>query len=242
MEKKVEPTVGQGISAERANWNFSGKVADTFDEHVKKSVPLYKEGHELVCSLSDFFCNNDSICYELGVSTAGLIKKLALHNQHKPGIKWIGIDSEPPMIDQARENCKEISSIELICGDVLLHEYQKSDFIVAYYTAQFILPRLRQDFFNKVYQSLNWGGGFVLFEKVRGADARFQDMMTSIYMDFKMKNGFSSDEIINKSLSLRGVLEPFSTAGNLGLLQRAGFSDVMTVMKYVCFEGFLAIK
>ena len=45
-----------------------------------------------------------------------------------------------------------------------------------------------------------------------------------------------------KSNSLKGVLEPFSTSGNLSLLKRAGFKDIMTVFKYGCFEGFLAIK
>ena len=45
-----------------------------------------------------------------------------------------------------------------------------------------------------------------------------------------------------KARSLKGVLEPFSREGNLGLMQRAGFVDIMSVFKYVCFEGFLAIK
>ena len=49
-------------------------------------------------------------------------------------------------------------------------------------------------------------------------------------------------EVLDKESSLKGVLKPFSTAGNLGLLERAGFTDVMTVMKYLSFEGFLAIK
>jgi tRNA (cmo5U34)-methyltransferase len=49
-------------------------------------------------------------------------------------------------------------------------------------------------------------------------------------------------EIINKSRSLKGTLEPFSTNGNLDMLRRAGFVDIMTVIKYVPFEGFLAIK
>lgn len=237
-----DKSVGQGISSERASWNFSGSVAETFDEHVRKSVPLYEEGHELVCLLSDFFCHNDSVCYELGVSTGVLTKKLALHNKHKPSIKWVGIDSEQPMVDKARENCKDLQNVELHCDDILTFDYQKSDLIVAYYTAQFVQPRLRQELFTKIYESLNWGGAFLLFEKVRGCDARFQDIMTSIYTDFKVRNGFSADEIVNKSQSLRGVLEPFSTQGNLGLIQRAGFVDVMTIMKYVCFEGFLAIK
>jgi len=76
-----------------------------------------------------------------------------------------------------------------------------------------------------------------LFEKVRAPDARFQDMMTSLYNDFKLGKGYTSEEIINKAQSLRGILEPFSTEGNLG-----GFEDIMTIMKYVCFECYLAIK
>jgi tRNA (cmo5U34)-methyltransferase len=37
-------------------------------------------------------------------------------------------------------------------------------------------------------------------------------------------------------------MEPFSTQGNTDMLRRAGFVDIVTVHKYVCFEGFLAIK
>jgi len=47
---------------------------------------------------------------------------------------------------------------------------------------------------------------------------------------------------VAKARSLKGVLEPFSTLGNLDLLKRAGFVDVISLFKYVCFEGFLAIK
>ena len=67
-------------------------------------------------------------------------------------------------------------------------------------------------------------------------------MIVSLYNDHKRREGFSAEEILNKTASLKSVLEPFSTAGNLDLLRRAGFVDVMTIMKYLCFEGFLAIK
>jgi tRNA (cmo5U34)-methyltransferase len=107
---------------------------------------------------------------------------------------------------------------------------------------QFIWPRNRQDLINRIYERLNWGGAFLMFEKVRAPDARFQDIVSGIYQDFKAKNGFSAQEILNKTASLKGVLEPFSTEGNLGLLRRAGFLDITTVFKYLCFEGFLAIK
>jgi tRNA (cmo5U34)-methyltransferase len=234
--------VGQQISVERANWSFGGNVPQQFDEHVRSSVPYYDDGHDLVCYLSDFFCLNDSVCYELGTSTGQLIRKLALYNSHKPGSRWIGIDKQSEMIEVARAKCREVPNVEFRCEDILLAEYEKSDFIVAYYTMQFVPERHRQEMFNRIFNALNWGGAFVMFEKVRAPDARFQDIMTSLYWDFKRRQGFTSEEILNKAQSLKGVLDPFSTAGNHGLLERAGFKDVMTVMKYVCFEGFVAIK
>ena len=35
-----------------------------------------------------------------------------------------------------------------------------------------------------------------------------------------------ANEIFDKSTSLKGILEPFSRAGNVGLLKRAGFKDI----------------
>jgi tRNA (cmo5U34)-methyltransferase len=235
-------TVGHDIQAENAAWSFGGDVAKTFVSHIRQSVPLYEEGHHLVCQLSDYFVSDTSTITEIGVSTGELLKKLALHNQLKPNARWIGIDSEKPMIAEARKHCKGIRNIDLIQDDVRTCPLEKSDLFVSYYTMQFIAPRDRQDVFNRIYEALNWGGAFIMFEKVRAPDARFQDICVSLYNDFKQTQGFSADEILSKTRSLKGVLEPFSTEGNLGLLQRAGFTDIMSVSKYICFEGFLAIK
>jgi len=81
-----------------------------------------------------------------------------------------------------------------------------------------------------------------LFEKVRAPDARFQDYMGQVYKEFKLENGFTAEQILNKERSLKGTLEPFSEEGNLTLLREAGFTDIMSVFKWACFEGFLAIK
>ncbi|MFQ5622318.1 MAG: methyltransferase domain-containing protein [Paracoccaceae bacterium] len=192
--------------------------------------------------MSDFFVSDESVCYEVGVSTGELLKKLALRNQHKTGARWIGIDTEPAMTAKAKEHCADVKNIEIVLEDARLFEFEKSDLIVSYYCMQFVPPRDRQALFDRIYNSLNWGGAFVCFEKTRGPDARFQDMLSSLYVDFKLRNGFTPDEIVSKTRSLKGILEPFSTQGNFDLLSRAGFVDYMTVQKYICFEGYIAIK
>lgn len=234
--------VGQNIVAQNAGWTFGNDVPATFVDHIKVSVPLYESGHDLICQVSDFFVKADSTVYEIGTSTGELLRKLALHNAHKAGARYVGMDVEPAMVKAAARHCQDVEAISIVEQDVRLADLQKSDMIVSYYTMQFIPPRYRQDIFDKIYESLNWGGAFVLFEKVRGPDARFQDILTQLYNEFKLRNGFTCEEIVEKSRSLKGVLEPFSTQGNLDLLNRAGFVDVMSLQRYLCFEGFLAIK
>jgi len=243
MKNKIETNkdTGDSIVADNASWTFSGDVAKHFDNHVNKSVPFYKEGHDLIAKLSDFYLDADSICYELGCSTGKLCKTLAERHINK-AINIIGIDKEKGMIVEANNRCQNNSNVKIINSDLLEMEYNNCDMIISYYTVQFIAPKHRQQLFDQIYQALNWGGAFVLFEKVRASDARFQDVINSLYNDFKLDQGYTPNEIMAKSRSLKGVLEPFSSRGNLDLMVRAGFVDILTIFKYMCFEGFLAIK
>jgi len=236
-------TVGDGLSAGNANWKFSSQVSENFDLHARKSIPEYTKGHRLIRNLSDFFIGSNSICYEIGCSTGTLTYELSRQSINKTGARFIGIDIEKEMIQAATEKKDPCTkNVEFIHDDILQFSFEPADLIVAYYTVQFIRPSERQKLIAKLYDSLEWGGALIMFEKVRGPDARFQDILTRLYDDYKLEQGYTAEEIISKSRSLKGVLEPFSTQGNIDLLKRAGFVDIMTVMKHLCFEGFLAIK
>ena len=51
--------IDNGIDASKSSWTFSSdEVAANFDEHVKKSVPLYDIGQDIICKLSSFFISN----------------------------------------------------------------------------------------------------------------------------------------------------------------------------------------
>ena len=233
--------VGDKILAENANWSFGGDVHKNFDVHVQKSVPQYLVGQNIIEKISDFFLPNNSIVYDIGCSTGTLLEKLANRHLNKK-IDFIGCDIEKGMVSEAKKKCKRFKNIKIKNESILTLPLKKSNFIYAYYTIQFIHPSVRQNLFNKIYDSLNWGGAFVFFEKVRGPDARFQDIMSLIYNEFKIDQGYTSDEIIGKSRSLKGVLEPFSDYGNKSLLKRAGFEDSIPIFQWLCFKGYLCIK
>jgi tRNA (cmo5U34)-methyltransferase len=209
---------------------------------VQRSVPGYERGHDLIERFSDFFVKDDSICYDLGCSTGELLRRLATRHDHRPGARWIGVDVERDMVEVARERLAGIDNVTVELSDITRHGFLPTDLVVSYYCLQFIAPKHRQTVVDKIYAALEWGGAFLWFEKVRANDARFQDMVTSLYQDFKTDQGFDAEQILTKTRSLRGVLEPFSSCANLDLLTRAGFVDVIPVFRDLCFEGLLAVK
>lgn len=233
--------VGEGIRADNAGWSFDG-VSETFDDHVRRSVPLYDQGQDLICRLSDYFVGPNCTAYDIGTSTGILARKLADWNRAKSGVRVIGVDPVESMIEQARRAHGDRRDLQFVCDDALTYDFEKASLFASYYTIQFIHPHGRQALISRIFERLHWGGAFIMFEKVRAPDARFQDYMTQIYADFKLDQGYGEAEIIGKTRSLKGVLEPFSTNGNVEMLQRAGFKDIMTIQKWVSFEGFLAIK
>lgn len=233
--------VGDGIQAGRADWNFGGAVPDSFEDMARRSIPLYDEGHELILEVSDYFVGDGSVVIDLGCATGRLLGRLAERHAARHDVRLVGLDREPAMIDKARSSHP---GPEYHAEDLLHWDFgeEQADLIISYYTIQFVRPAVRQELFRRLFRSLRWGGALLLFEKTRGPDARFQDMVTGLYNEYKIRQGYEPDEILAKTRSLKGVLEPFSTAGNLDLLARAGFKDCMTILKYICFEGMVAIK
>ena len=144
------------------------------------------------------------------------------------------------MIKKAKKN--NIKNINFFHTNLENKKFKKADMFISLYTMQFIQPKFRQKIFNNIFNSLNWGGSLIIFEKIRGNDARFQDILTFLYFDFKRESGLKDLEILNKEISLRSVLEPFTIKTNIEFLKRAGFKDIMPICQYLNFKGFLAIK
>lgn len=236
---KPKNAVGNGIISDNARWSFDVPPAD-FDEHIEKSVPFYRESQNLIAQVSDFFVPDNALIYDIGTTTGTVAGKILARHPDK-NIHITGIDIIPSMIDfAARKVTDQRATFE--CANALEYAFDKAHLMVLYYTLQFIHPSVRLDLLKKVYECLHWGGGLLVFEKVRANDARFQDYMTQIYTEFKLQNDFSSEEIINKQRSLKGILEPFSAEGNLTLFKEAGFVDIIPIFKWVCFQGWLMIK
>ena len=102
-EKANYRKVDDMISAVEGSWAFTTEVAEHFDTHVRKSIPLYEEVQRMTTDMSEWFIHNGSTIYDIGSSTGETIFHLQEKHASKENVRFIGIDNSETMVKLARE-------------------------------------------------------------------------------------------------------------------------------------------
>lgn len=230
------------MNLKQSNWKFDKSVVPVFDEHVRKSVPMYDEIHSLVTDISSWFLNDNTNVYDIGTSTGKVVLSLATKYPDKE-INYIGIDNSQEMIIKAKENLSKYNNVTILNEDVTKeYVFENASLVTSILTIQFIQEKHRQDLINRIYKGLNKGSAFIMVEKVVGSNARFNEIWTELYHELKLKNGLSEQHVFAKSKAIRGVMKPYTVNENLEMLTNAGFRDTDIFFKWNNFVGFVAIK
>lgn len=232
--------VGNGIDLADGVWSFD-QAASSFDDHIGRSIPDLDQQRDFVGRLSRFFLHPGALAYELGVSTGRLAEQI-LNRVPGRALRYVGLDDAPAMIAQASRNLAADTRFEAAVADVTRFDFEPAALFVCFYTLQFVPAPRRAELLARMRDALAPGGALVLFEKTLASHPRIQDLLSQIYAEYKLEQGFTADEVLNKARSLQGILEPRSSAWNLELLRRCGFSAVDIIYRNHCFEGYLALK
>ena len=255
MKRKKKLSFSKGLTTIEGSWKFDNNVALSFDEHVNQSIPHYKDIQKYVCSLSEWFLKENSTIYDLGCSTGETIKMLSnLSVSNK--VKMIGIDSNKQMIKIAKSKLilqKKLlkrqkddlikTQIEFQCKDLLkIDNFQKSNLFISILLFPFLNYGERKKILNKVYQALEFGGALICVDKVRANSSDFEDIFNQVYFDFKIKKKLSTNQILNKSRSLRSSMHLFNQDEIYDLFRNCKFTKTEVFFRWFNFIGFIAIK
>ena len=115
---------------------------------------------------------------EIGVGTG----RLALRICGKCG-SFTGIDISPKTIKRAKENLRDFTNVNLICGDYLTHHFDKT-FDVIYSSLTFMHIRDKQEAIQRALDLLNPNGRFVLsIDKNQQTEIDYGTRKVSVYPD-----------------------------------------------------------
>jgi len=226
------------------HWRFDDCVTAAFQNMLERSIPGYKTMRDACFSVGAKFVQDKTDIVDLGCSRGEalqpFVEKFGAYN------RYIAIDVSGPMLDACRERFSgyiRSNGMDVIDLD-LRRQYPpaRASLTLAVLTIQFTPIEYRQQILRQVYEHTVSGGAFILVEKVIGATAPTDKLLTACYFEHKRSVGYTEEQIQRKRLSLEGVLAPVSTLQNEQMLSAAGFKYIECFWRYLNFCGWVAIR
>jgi len=224
----------------KKQFEFDEEVASVFDDMLNRSVPFYKENLKLQIDILKNFLKENDLVIDLGSSTGTFLIELS---KKIKGLNLIGIDNSSAMIKRATQKAKAFGSeAKFIEADFLEYKFKNPKAIIANYTIQFVRPLKREKLIQKIYNSLQNEGIFLMSEKLITENKKLNKTMIDVYYDFKKDMGYSEYEIAQKREALENVLIPYTMQENIEMLKNAGFKYIDVIFRWNNFATFIAFK
>ena len=226
------------------DFSFDNKVANVFEDMLKRSIPGYSAIISAVGMLTKIYSQPNSNYYDLG-SSLGASALAMRRNVAHPNCKVIAVDNSEAMVARSKDILGMDNStipIEIICDDIRNFKIEKAAVVVLNYTLQFISPTNRNKIIQNIYDGMNDGGILILSEKIKFEDSELNDRQIERYHNFKRLNGYSDIEISKKKDALENVLIPDSIETHKERLFNAGFKTADVWHQTFNFMSIVAVK
>jgi tRNA (cmo5U34)-methyltransferase len=225
-------------------WAFDEKVTDCFDDMLRRSIPQYDVMRQTVFDLGCLYVQKNTDIVDLGCSRGEALAPFV--DRYGAANRFVGCDVSEPMLAAARERFQGFIDCRIV--DIrsldLRQDYPpvRASLTLCVLTLQFTPIEYRQRILRDIWKHTQPGGALILVEKVLGATAEIDAALVSEYLSLKAANGYSTEEIERKRLSLEGALVPLTARFNEELLRGAGFDQVDCFWRWANFAGWLVIR
>lgn len=229
-------------------WEFDTEVTDAFDDMLARSIPEYETMRESATSLATSFARERTSIVDLGCARGEALARVIDHLGPTWRASFVGVETSTPMYTAASERFADDKRVAIYEMD-LRRAYPLltgtplpfASVTLAVLTLQFIPIEYRQRIVAKIRRTTVSGGVLILVEKILGDGAEIDDVMVAHYYRHKRAEGYSTDQVERKRLALEGVLVPVTAEWNIGLLRRAGFTEIDCFWRWMNFAGWVAI-
>lgn len=226
------------------DFTFDERVAEVFPDMIQRSVPGYSNIITAIGMLAERFVTPHSKVYDLGCSRGAGILSIR-RNLKCEGVKIIGVDNSPAMVERCRNHIQAYHSevpVEILLEDIRKVEIQNASLVVLNFTLQFLPPQDRLALLTKIHQGLNPNGVLVLSEKFAFENENINELLIDLHHTFKRANGYSELEVSQKRTALENVMRTDTIHTHKTRLQQAGFSQIELWFQCFNFGSMIAIK
>jgi len=197
-----------------------------FDNHINSSIPCFSFVDDFILSYFKYFNFDGCRVLDIGCSSGRLIKKLKTVAKNA---SIVGIDYEEAF------NCQECKK-----QDFMTYNESGFDFVISAFTNNFIkFPRA--DVYRRVYEKMNTGGCFIIFEKTISSTGIEEKINSEVLRDFKSLY-FTASEILEKEQAIKPLMVDHTENEIEEKLKSVGFEIISRPWKSLGFASWIVKK
>jgi len=224
-----------------ADFTFAHR-SEGFDSHIDMSIRGYSALLDDVVALSRYFVEGSTNVVDIGCSTGKLTQRIHDHNKLVSDVQYVGVEIAEGFSADLENRKKSLPDASFLHPmDIRDYSFENCSLVTSLFTLQFMPYSCRKEILQRIYDGLNTGGAFIFGEKVDTTHSRIENMMRTVYYEFKNKS-FDYEDIMKKELTLQNMLKPNSWKEIEDMLNEVGFKAVQSFWQNHLFIGAIAIK
>jgi len=224
-------------------FEFDEEVAAIFPSMALRSIPMYAEVHRLHAALlKRMFVGRPMDVLDVGASRGHFLREICNQLQNTEEARWLGcyaMEKSAPMVARIKEEFPHILCVE---QDVttLPDLGQQFDVISMLYVLQFIPNAQKRGVLEWAYAHLRKGGVLILGQKEHTETRSNHHVEHDEYIQFRMDNGYTAEEIEAKTAALRNSMWCVEHDDLYYVLDDIGFYGMHDTSRWLMFSTLMA--
>lgn len=226
--------------AKTDKFEFDSEVATVFRDMAARSIPNFHAAHSAHVGLAAGVLQKpDCSILDVGASRGAFYEHiLQAGHQH---VQYTAVDCSAPMCSMLQNDYPSATVLPLdITGDAfrLLCEGNKYDVVCCNYVLQFVPMQQQIPLLLLLLSAVKPRGLFFLGHKASHI-GDLGDLCHEEYIKFRLKNGYSREEIVAKTLALKGSMFPMDHTFVLNTLKQQ-CREVQETTRFMMFSTLAA--
>ena len=230
-------------------FQFDADVAKIFPDMARRSIPMYLEAHRAHVAMLERWVNKPPCrVLDIGASRGqffhALIDTYGQNAVYRQDLMLTAIDNSESMLNYMRDDFKGmpigIHNVDVTSLDFSSWDEQQFEVVVMNYVLQFVPPEFQGFVLTKVARLVAPGGVLILGQKDE-FDSPLGKIAHEEYMEFRVRNGYSREEIAAKTKALKGSMFPMNHWNLRNALILENF-DIYETTRWMMFNTLFCVK
>ncbi len=224
-------------------FEFDAEVSAIFHKMARRSIPNYELAHAMHASIAASHLKDGGAILDVGASRGEFYHALLRRYESlgaMPDIRMVATDVSPDMCAIMRDALPSVTVLEQdLMENPFLQSTAKYDFINCMYVLQF-LPSFAQPLVLIKLCTMLKPGGILSIGQKESQLGDFGDYLHKQYIEFRLANGYTQEEIDAKSAALKNSMWPMTREEFYNTLVQFGMRNITPVTRAGVFATYIA--